>query len=149
MKLHAHKHWLQGENPESEISQRLQSLSKGINQSANEAQAGSEQDIVYEMEEQPTMLHPGGVLRTTWNVLVAMCLIHDLVVIPLYVFDIPDSSLLVSLEWFTQLFWNIDIAMTVRTGYYYKGLLIMDPVKVLRNYIKTWLVPCCESTEEV
>lgn len=86
------------------------------------------------------MLHPAGVLRTTWNILVAMCLIHDLVVIPLYVFDIPDSSVLIALEWFTQLFWNIDIAMTVRTGYYYKGLLIMDPRKVLRNYVKTWLI---------
>ena len=92
------------------------------------------------MEEHSTMLHPAGVLRTTWNILVAMCLIHDLVVIPLYVFDIPDSSVLIALEWFTQLFWNIDIAMTVRTGYYYKGLLIMDPRKVLRNYVKTWLI---------
>ena len=142
VKLHAHKVWLQGENPENELSQRLQSLSKGINQSSNEQamMPGSEKEIAYETEDQPTMLHPGGILRTTWNILVALCLIHDLVVIPLYVFDIPDSSLLVSLEWFTQLFWNIDILMTVRTGYYYKGLLIMDPRKVFRNYVRTWLV---------
>ena len=141
VKLHAHKCWLQDEGPDNEISQRLQSLSKGINQTADQSQMhGSELETPYEMEDQPTMLHPAGVLRTTWNIMVAICLIHDLVVIPLYVFDIPDSSLLVALEWFTQLFWNIDIAMTVRTGYYYKGLLIMDPKKVIRNYVRTWLV---------
>ncbi|CAE7460030.1 Hcn2 [Symbiodinium sp. CCMP2456] len=141
VKLYAHKCWLQDDAPDNELSDRLLSLSKGINQSAEQHQIHeSELEVPYEMEEHSTMLHPAGVLRTTWNILVAMCLIHDLVVIPLYVFDIPDSSVLIALEWFTQLFWNIDIAMTVRTGYYYKGLLIMDPRKVLRNYVKTWLI---------
>ena len=42
---------------------------------------------------------------------------QDLVVIPLYVFDIPDSlALLISLEWCTQLFWNVDIFLSMRTG---------------------------------
>ncbi|CAE7786058.1 Hcn2 [Symbiodinium necroappetens] len=141
VKLYAHKCWLQDDDKDNELSDRLLSLSKGINQSAEQCQIHeSELEVPYEMEEHSTMLHPAGVLRTTWNILVAMCLIHDLVVIPLYVFDIPDSSVLIALEWFTQLFWNIDIAMTVRTGYYYKGLLIMDPRKVLRNYVKTWLI---------
>ncbi|CAK9087444.1 unnamed protein product [Durusdinium trenchii] len=85
------------------------------------------------------MIHPGGTFRMVWNILVALCLVHDLVVIPLYVFDIPDSAVLITLEWCTQLFWNFDILLSMHTGYYYKGLLIMSARKVFRNYVRTWM----------
>ncbi|CAK9087509.1 unnamed protein product [Durusdinium trenchii] len=91
------------------------------------------------LERTATMIHPGGTFRMVWNILVALCLVHDLVVIPLYVFDIPDSAVLITLEWCTQLFWNFDILLSMHTGYYYKGLLIMSARKVFRNYVRTWM----------
>mmetsp|Transcript_20576 Transcript_20576/g.47972 ORF Transcript_20576/g.47972 Transcript_20576/m.47972 type:complete len:712 (+) Transcript_20576:81-2216(+) len=139
--LRPHQYWLKSlADQQTELSQRLQGMSRGVGKSGDLDAQNLEAEVAYEIEDRPTMLHPGGILRTTWNVLVALCLVHDLVVIPLYVFDIPDSVALITLEWFTQLFWNFDIFLTVRTGYYYKGLLIMDPKKVFRNYARTWFI---------
>lgn len=96
-------------------------------------------DSVMPLERSWSIIHPGGNFRLFWNVLVALCLVHDLVVIPLYVFELQDSAVLLAFEWCTQLFWNFDIILSMHTGYYYKGLLIMSGKKVFRNYMRTWM----------
>ena len=37
------------------------------------------------------MLHPGGRFKTCWNVMVAACVLHDLLVIPLNTFSFPQN----------------------------------------------------------
>ncbi|CAJ1446599.1 unnamed protein product [Effrenium voratum] len=117
------------------MSMRYLSKERAL-QSGEDDMLGSEMPL----DGSRSMIHPGGSFRLVWNVLVALCLVHDLVVIPLYVFEIPDSFILIFLEWCTQLFWNFDIILSTRTGYYNKGLLIMNPRKVIKHYVKTWLI---------
>lgn len=45
-----------------------------------------------------------------------LSLCQDLVVIPLYVFELQDSAVLLAFEWCTQLFWNFDIILSMHTG---------------------------------
>ncbi|CAE7890228.1 Cnga4 [Symbiodinium necroappetens] len=86
------------------------------------------------------MLHPSGGLRTSWNLLVALCVLYDLLVIPLAVFDLPESSLSQALDIGIQAFWNLDFGLAFLTGFYDQGSLVMDRVAVARQYAKTWMV---------
>ena len=61
------------------------------------------------------IFHPLVEDSTNNHLFVAHCS-KDLVVIPLYVFDMPDSPVLIFFEWCTQLFWNFDIALSMHTG---------------------------------
>eukprot|EP00435_Cladocopium_sp_Y103_P017472 s714_g4.t1 len=55
------------------------------------------------------------------------------------VFDPPRSLPLVSMEWITQLFWNLDFLVSLRTGFYKHGALVLDNWKSAMHYMKTWM----------
>ena len=84
-------------------------------------------------------LHPGGHFRTGWNLAVAICVLHDLIFVPLEVFELPKSVPLTALEWMTQIFWNFDFLVSLRTGYYQNGALVLDPWKAFQQYARTWM----------
>eukprot|EP00434_Breviolum_minutum_P041311 symbB.v1.2.036750.t1/scaffold5259.1/size29278/1 len=84
-------------------------------------------------------LHPGGHFRTGWNLAVALCVLHDFIFVPLEVFNPPRSLPLTIMEWSTQIFWNFDFLVSLRTGYYFKGALVMDAGKSARHYMRTWM----------
>ena len=86
------------------------------------------------------MLHPGGTWRTFWNVLVALCIFYDLLVIPLYVFDIPSNVFLAVAGWYIQLFWNADFVISFLTGFYDEGTLVLAPSRIACHYAKTWML---------
>lgn len=90
-------------------------------------------------EEKTRTLHPGGCVRTVWEILTVMWLLHDVVFIPLQFFDLPESEFLNILSWSTIAFWSVDILMSFRTGVYSKGVLVMDATAVARKYARTWL----------
>lgn len=83
-------------------------------------------------------IHPAGGFKTSWNICVALCVLHDLLVIPLYVFDPPENVPLKVLEWMTQLFWSGDLFVSSSTGFYDKGTLVLDSKKAFWHYAKTW-----------
>ncbi|OLQ07994.1 Potassium/sodium hyperpolarization-activated cyclic nucleotide-gated channel 2 [Symbiodinium microadriaticum] len=83
--------------------------------------------------------HPGRPFRNVWDILAVVFLVHDMIVIPLRFFDVPEALVLDLLSWFTQIFWNLDIIASFLTGYYQDGNLVMEPVKIALNYAKTWL----------
>eukprot|EP00913_Durusdinium_trenchii_P020562 g19314.t1 len=78
------------------------------------------------------------VLTTMWNMLVAACVLHDLVIIPVYVFDPPENVPLKVLEWMTQIFWQADLIVGAFTGFYRRGTLILDIRKAAWQYLVTW-----------
>jgi len=81
---------------------------------------------------------PGGQFKTVWNMLIASCVLHDLIVIPLYVFEFKEVLFLTVLEWMTQLFWTADLITSSMTGFYEKGSLILDLKRSFFHYMKTW-----------
>ncbi|CAK9105650.1 Potassium/sodium hyperpolarization-activated cyclic nucleotide-gated channel 2 (Brain cyclic nucleotide-gated channel 2) (BCNG-2) [Durusdinium trenchii] len=83
-------------------------------------------------------LHPAGHFKTMWNMLVAACVLHDLVIIPVYVFDPPENVPLKVLEWMTQIFWQADLIVGAFTGFYRRGTLILDIRKAAWQYLVTW-----------
>ena len=85
-------------------------------------------------------LHPGGIYRTIWNMLVALGVLHDLIFVPMYVFELPNTTFFRVMEWITQLFWNFDFVVSVFTGYYDEGVLVRDVRKTFINYAKTWML---------
>lgn len=87
---------------------------------------------------QITAFHPAGPFKTCWNMLVAVCVLHDLVIIPVYVFDPPENVPLKVLEWMTQLFWQADLIVGGFTGFYRQGTLILDLRKSAWQYLITW-----------
>ena len=85
------------------------------------------------------VVHPGSRVRNFWNCLVAVCVSHDLLVVPLYAFDPPRSEFWEFLEWFMLLFWNLDFFASLCTGFYDEGRLIMSWKRIAVNYAKTWM----------
>ena len=86
------------------------------------------------------VLHPGGARRTVWNIAVALGVLHDLIFVPMYVFNLPDTTFFKVMEWVTQIFWNVDLIVSLFTGYYDEGMLVLELKKTVMNYAKTWMI---------
>jgi len=104
----------------------------------NSANHGDEANAVHGLAR--FVLLPGRPFRNIWDILAVLFLVHDMIVIPLRFFDMPNALLLEILAWCTQVFWNLDVIATFMTGYYEDGNLILKPVKIAWNYAKTWLL---------
>eukprot|EP00439_Symbiodinium_sp_Y106_P079457 s744_g18.t1 len=84
---------------------------------------------------------PVGSFRTVWNMLTAITVLYDLIVIPLYAFDLPQTVALTVFGWTIMLFWNVDLVISFRTGFYDEGALVMTPLRVAWHYCRTtWLL---------
>lgn len=86
------------------------------------------------------VLHPGGLFRTVWNLMVALCVLHDLVLIPLSAFDLVETTLLSVLQWLVLLSWDCDLVVSLLTGFYDNGTLVMVPTQIWIHYAKTWMI---------
>ncbi|CAE7237379.1 CngA [Symbiodinium microadriaticum] len=85
------------------------------------------------------VLHPGGIRRTIWNMAVALGVLHDLIFVPMYVFNLPSTPFFKIMEWITQIFWNFDMLVSLFTGYYDEGVLVLELRKAFLHYAKTWM----------
>ena len=86
------------------------------------------------------ILHPAGSFRTAWNMITALCVLYDLIVIPLYAFNLPNSVPLTVFGWIIMLFWNMDLVISFLTGYYDEGALVQSSARVAIHYARTWLL---------
>ncbi|CAE7249718.1 CngA [Symbiodinium pilosum] len=86
------------------------------------------------------VLHPGGMRRTLWNMAVALGVLHDLIFVPMYVFDLPNTLFFRMMEWITQIFWNFDFLVSIVTGYYDAGVLVLDLKRAALHYARTWML---------
>lgn len=86
------------------------------------------------------VLHPGGLFRTVWNLMVALCVLHDMVLIPLSAFDLAETTFLSVLKWLVLLSWNCDLVVSLLTGFYDNGTLVMVPTQIWIHYAKTWMI---------
>jgi hypothetical protein len=54
------------------------------------------------------------------------------------IFEPSDTHFSISMDWFTLVFWTINMLLSVLVGYVKDGTTIMSPVRILIHYVKTW-----------
>mmetsp|Transcript_137111 Transcript_137111/g.250047 ORF Transcript_137111/g.250047 Transcript_137111/m.250047 type:complete len:708 (+) Transcript_137111:184-2307(+) len=89
----------------------------------------------------PYLMQPTCSKRLIWDVAGTFWVGYDMLTIPLTVFRTPDGSFLTTIDWFVQLFWTADVGMSLTTGYFEEGNVVMEPRKIMLHYARTWMVP--------
>jgi len=86
-------------------------------------------------------LRPGSTVRICWDLLSVMGLGFDIILVPLQMAALVSyGNISMGLDWFSRIFWSLDIFVSCVTGYYSKGNLIMDWSQIAKHYCRTWLL---------
>jgi len=83
---------------------------------------------------------PDSMCCLTWDAITLALLAYDMLLIPLFVFDLQSTMFTRVMSWVSQLFWNVDMLRSFFVGYFHEGILIMDPKCIVKHYLKTWFV---------
>jgi len=86
------------------------------------------------------IVHPNSTTRITWDMTGIALLMFDVITIPLQAFDLPPNDFLRFMEWFTLMFWTLDMVGSCVTGYVHEGFTEMKLRRIMINYVKTWLL---------
>jgi CRP-like cAMP-binding protein len=78
-----------------------------------------------------------------WDIVGVMLLGYDIIGIPMVAFSPPPHPITTFMDWFTLVFWTGDMIASIVTGYIDDGVTIMDPRKILRNYLGSWFSLDC------
>jgi len=77
--------------------------------------------------------------RVAWDCYCMIMIFYQLVIIPLRLsFEMTDLGVLSIIDSFINVSFMVDIIFNFNTGFYYKGLLVMDKKKIAKNYLKLW-----------
>ncbi|CAE7266769.1 KCNH2 [Symbiodinium natans] len=84
---------------------------------------------------------PTGTFRTAWDFFNIVVLTLELILLPLHVFEgmVPTPGL-IGLSWVIQIFWNMDIVVNFRTGFYMRGNAIKETKQIALYYLRGWLL---------
>jgi len=86
------------------------------------------------------LIDPTSKLHFAWEITCQALLLYEIIVLPLEVFDLPNKTFLLAIEWITRLAWTINIGVGFSTGYLdHKGCQVMYPPAVAKRYLITWL----------
>lgn len=86
------------------------------------------------------VVNPGHPSRIAWDLSGMVLISYDMIAIPIhFCFEPEDNIFTTGMGWLTLLFWTIDIATSLCTGYYEEGKLIMNHKMIVKNYVKGWL----------
>jgi hypothetical protein len=96
-------------------------------------------------EEVPSALDmlitsPHNTRRVCWDVFGACLLFYDVIVLPLSAFDMPASPFLTVMEYFTLIFWTLDIPLTFFVGYHSDGNVVRDFNKIAMRYLRSFFL---------
>eukprot|EP00929_Paragymnodinium_shiwhaense_P022913 TRINITY_DN14491_c0_g1_i2.p1 TRINITY_DN14491_c0_g1~~TRINITY_DN14491_c0_g1_i2.p1 ORF type:complete len:773 (-),score=75.49 TRINITY_DN14491_c0_g1_i2:438-2696(-) len=83
-------------------------------------------------------LHPQCLRRLAWDLLALLLMGHDLIMLPLAVFDLPSSPERAVLEHIFLGYWTLDVGMSCMTGCHMNGRLTMQWRQIILNYLQTW-----------
>lgn len=88
--------------------------------------------------------HPNSTLNLSFDLLSIVCICYDMVVIPLGVFGVEDTTASTVFRFFTTCFWTTDFLRHFFKGHYRQGDVVMEIKLVILKYLKTWfLMDCC------
>jgi hypothetical protein len=86
------------------------------------------------------LIGPNSGTRIGWDMAGAMLLGYDVITIPLSVFGPDRRGFMSSMEWVTLVFWTLDMIMSCISGVIIKGAPVMDPLIIMRKYLRTWFI---------
>uniref|UniRef100_K3WMP6 Cyclic nucleotide-binding domain-containing protein n=1 Tax=Globisporangium ultimum (strain ATCC 200006 / CBS 805.95 / DAOM BR144) TaxID=431595 RepID=K3WMP6_GLOUD len=87
------------------------------------------------------MIHPNSKFRRLWDVTTAGLVLYVITMIPMMVgFTYVDWSCLNAFNSFIDVYFVIDMVMTIRTGYFSNGEVIMDHQAILHHYLRSWFI---------
>lgn len=92
------------------------------------------------------VMHPSSFVRIAWDFFGCIILAHDLVMIPLQIFESSTSGLPAgykdfqqAFDWVSTVFWTLDICVSFMTGYFSNdGFIEMRMLPIARHYMRTW-----------
>jgi hypothetical protein len=71
-----------------------------------------------------------------------LMVLYDMVLIPLSLFELPDSTFLQFMAWVTRMFWTIDLPLTFCSGFVtHSGHIELHKASIARRYLRTWFTP--------
>mmetsp|Transcript_35746 Transcript_35746/g.82023 ORF Transcript_35746/g.82023 Transcript_35746/m.82023 type:complete len:822 (-) Transcript_35746:57-2522(-) len=83
-------------------------------------------------------MRPTSKPRLFWDMASIVVVGYDALFIPLLVFGLAQTGFFAVMNWFTAIFWSLDVVMSVLTGYNTNGLVEMRLLKILQNYLRSW-----------
>eukprot|EP00929_Paragymnodinium_shiwhaense_P006754 TRINITY_DN110714_c0_g1_i1.p1 TRINITY_DN110714_c0_g1~~TRINITY_DN110714_c0_g1_i1.p1 ORF type:complete len:882 (-),score=186.40 TRINITY_DN110714_c0_g1_i1:99-2744(-) len=90
---------------------------------------------------QSVVMKPTSYQRNAWDFASLVLLIYEGITIPLQFFDLPANVIFKTIDWTSLIFWSLDMIQSLRTGYISaNGDLVMQPSRILRHYVRTWLL---------
>ncbi|CAJ1402793.1 unnamed protein product [Effrenium voratum] len=84
------------------------------------------------------VMTPGGKRRAFWEALRMICVIIDILVIPLRFFELPKNDAVAPLSFSALAFWTLDIVVSFRTAYFEQGNLVLDSRAIACHYLRRW-----------
>ncbi|CAE8686777.1 unnamed protein product [Polarella glacialis] len=90
------------------------------------------------------VLEPTSRARMSFDLIGVVVLMYDLLVTPVMLaWDVPLEGWLFGVTIFVVTFWTLDVCVTMRTGFYSKGDVEMNPSLIFRRYCKSTFIPDC------
>jgi len=90
---------------------------------------------------QRCVLQPSCLKRLLWDLTGCLFILYDVAMIPLQAFDLPDTTFFKVIQWFTRVFWTLDMPSTLLTGFMLTdGSVVMKLDKIAVRYAKSWLL---------
>eukprot|EP00747_Dinoflagellata_sp_TGD_P204070 gnl/TRDRNA2_/TRDRNA2_77725_c0_seq1.p1 gnl/TRDRNA2_/TRDRNA2_77725_c0~~gnl/TRDRNA2_/TRDRNA2_77725_c0_seq1.p1 ORF type:complete len:604 (-),score=71.09 gnl/TRDRNA2_/TRDRNA2_77725_c0_seq1:157-1920(-) len=85
------------------------------------------------------IMRPNSVRRFCIDAFGMVLMLYDTVVIPLQVFSLPETMLVVIMTWVTRVFWTLNIVFDFFTGYLnHKEEFELRPRLIAQNYLSHW-----------
>lgn len=84
--------------------------------------------------------YPAQKSRVCWDLFGGLLILYDLFVIPLKVFEYPETVFTDTMDWMTLSFWTLNVPATLTVGFTRQGETVMKPKDIFINYCKTWMI---------
>ena len=85
--------------------------------------------------------HPSATVRVMWDICGALLIAYDAVYLPFDAsFSPKPTPMTIAMEWFTMIFWTLDMGLGFTTGFIMKGELVMNPWRIAVHYMCTWFL---------
>jgi len=89
--------------------------------------------------ESHLVVEPQSPIRICWASVGVFLMLYDLIILPMQAFQLPESTSLLVMNWFQQLFWTFDIVFSFFTAIYVNTELVRDLGPIAKAYAKSWL----------
>jgi len=106
----------------------------------NRMSAYNDNDDILTETRNPFVFSPTCRSRLVWDIIGMFLLVYDFVMIPIRLFESPETVFYALTDWATLLYWTFDMVFSTITGFVEKGVTIMEPKPILIHYLKTWFV---------